>query len=324
VNLHSSYISNILKLSANMTLDITIKKVALAGASGPVGKVVLNELLKSQLFEVTVLTRHTSTHTFPSGVKVSPVDFSNIDSLTSALQGQDALVSTVAMAAVPSQRLLIDAAVQAGVKRIIPSEFGCDLKNTNARKLPVFAGKVDIERYLDELAIKGDTSYTLVYCGPFLDLGLRQGIFLDFEQRKANIYDGGDQLISTSRLATAGKAVRRILTHPRETADRAVWVKDIDISQNQLLKLAQSLTPGEEWQITNVKTAELERASREQIKKREVGEKTMLGLLLRGIFAPECGGAFKHVHNSVLGITGISGPDLEELVASIFGTKGLE
>jgi hypothetical protein len=183
---------------------------------------------------------------------------------------------------------------------------------------------VDIERYLDELAIKGETSYTLVYCGPFLDLGLRQGIFLDFEQRKANIYDGGDQLISTSRLATAGKAVRRILTHPRETADRAVWVKDIDISQNQLLKLAQSLTPGEEWQITNVNTAELEKESMEEIKRKEVGSKPMQGLLLRGIFAEECGNLFKHVHNSVLGINGISGPDLEELLASILGVKKLE
>jgi len=247
-----------------------------------------------------------------------------MDSLTSVLQGQDALISSVAMAAVPSQRLLIDAAVKAGIKRIIPSEFGSDLKNTHARRLPVFAGKVDIERYLDELAIKGETSYTLVYCGPFLDLGLRQGIFLNFEERKAHIYDGGDQLISTSRLATAGKAVRRILTHPRETADRAVWIKDIDISQNQLLKLAQSLTPGEEWQVTNVSTAELEKESMEQIKRKEVGVKPMQGLLLRGIFAPECGNLFQHVHNPVLGITGISGPDLEELCASIFGTHKLE
>jgi len=307
-----------------MTYDISIKKVALAGASGPVGKAILKELLKSQLFEVTVLTRYTSAHTFPEGVKVCPVDYTSTDSLIAALQGQDALVSSVAMAAVPSQRLLIDAAVKAGIKRIIPSEFGGDLKNTSARKLPVFAGKVDIERYLDELAIKGETSYTLVFCGPFLDLGLRQGIFLNFAERKANIYDGGDQLISTSRLGTAGKAVRRILTHPRETADRAVWVKDIDISQNQLLKLAQSLTPGEEWQITNVSTAELEKQSMEQIKRKEVGAKTMQGLLLRGTFSPDCGNLFLHVHNSVLGITGISGPDLEELVASIFGTGKLD
>jgi len=276
------------------------------------------------LFEVTVLTRESSSNKFPSEVKIAKVDYTNLESLTAALEGQDALVSAVASLAVPSQMLLIDAAVQAGVKRIIPSEFGCNLHNTKARALPVYANKVHIEEYLDELALKGLTSYTLIFNGPFLDWGLRSGTFINFKERKAEIYDGGDQLISTSRLSTAGKAVRRVLTHPRETADRAVFVKDIDVSQNQLLTLAQQLTPGEEWDVKHVSTAELEKESLEQIHKKEVTPATMLGLIKRTIFAPEYGNHFEHVHNSVLGIRGITGPDLEELVASIFGTGKLE
>jgi nucleoside-diphosphate-sugar epimerase len=307
-----------------MPYDISIKRVALAGVNGNLGSAILKELLKSGLFEVTVLTRESSTHTFPPEVKVAKVDYTHLDSLASALQGQDALVSAVASLAVLSQRLLIDAAVQAGVKRIIPSEFGCDLKNPKARALPVYANKVRIEEYLKELAIKGATSYTLIFTGAFLDYGLRHGNFLNFQERKAEIYDGGDQLFSTSRLATVGKAVRRVLTHPRETADRAVWVKDIDISQNQLLKLAQLLTPGEEWEVKHVNTAELEKQSLEEIQKKEVGPQTMLGFLKRAIFSPEYGNKFEHVHNEVLGIKGITGPDLEELMASIFGRKESE
>jgi uncharacterized protein YbjT (DUF2867 family) len=69
-----------------------------------------------------VLTREASTHKFPEEVKVVKVDYTNLESLTKALKGQDALVSAVASVAVPSQRMLIDAAVKAGVKRIIPSE----------------------------------------------------------------------------------------------------------------------------------------------------------------------------------------------------------
>jgi len=307
-----------------MPYDISIKKVALAGATGNLGSAILKELRKSGLFEITVLTRESSTHAFPADVKVVKVDYTNPESLAAALAGQDALVSAVASLAVPSQRLLIDAAVKAGVKRIIPSEFGCDLKNHQTRTLPVFASKVQIEEYLDELAVKGESSYTLVYTGPFLDWGLRNGMFLNFKERKAEIYDGGDQIISTSRLSTAGKAVRRILTHPRETADRAVFVKDIDVSQNQLLKLAQALTPGKEWEVKQVNTADLEKESLDQIRKKEVGPRTMPGLLKRAIFAPEYGTHFEHVHNSILGIQGITGPDLEELIASIFGTGHLE
>ena len=83
----------------------------------------MKELLKSGLFEITVLTRESSTHQFPNGVKVVKVDYRNVEALTTALNGQDALVSAVATNAVPSQRQLIEAAVEAGVKRIIPSEY---------------------------------------------------------------------------------------------------------------------------------------------------------------------------------------------------------
>lgn len=60
-------------------------------------------------------------------------------------------------------------------------------------------------------------------------------MFFDFKEKKADIYGGGDQLISASRLTAAENADRRILTHPRETADQGVRVKDIDISQKRLL-----------------------------------------------------------------------------------------
>jgi putative NADH-flavin reductase len=306
-----------------MPYDITIRKVALVGATGNLGAVILEELLKSGLFEVTVLTRSISTHTFPPNVKVAKIDFSHLDSLTTALIGQDALVSTLASLAVASQRLLIDAAVAAGVKRILPSEFGNNLKNAKVRDLPVYAQKIKIEEYLDQLAREGKVSYTLVFSGPFLDWGLKNGMYLDFPSRKIRRFDGGDTLFSTSRLTTVGKAVRRILTHPRETADRAVYVKDIDVSQNQLLKLAQALTPGEEWEIEDVKSEDVEKKSRGEIERKEIGKDTMRGLLARAIWGEGYGARFEKVHNEVLGIKGMTQPDLDELVASLFGTGNL-
>lgn len=285
------------------------------------GKAILKELLNSGLFEVTILSREASEHSFPSDIKVVKVDYTNLESLTSALTGQDALVSAVASTAIASQKLLIDAAVKAGVKRVIPSEFGCDLKNPKARALPVFAEKVQIEEYLDELAVKGDISYTLVFTGAFLDMGLRNGLYFNFKERKAEVYDGGDQLISTSRLTTVGKAVRRILTHPRETSDRAIWIKDIDVSQNELIKLAEALTPGEKWELKQIDTAQLEKESLEEIKKNGNSLQAVFGQLKRVIFAAEYGNKYTNVHNSTLGIKGMTGPDLEELIASIFGRR---
>ncbi|CAL3962197.1 unnamed protein product [Diplocarpon coronariae] len=207
-------------------------------ATGYLGSAILKELLEPRLFEVTVLTREPGNHIFPAEVKFAKSNYTNLKSLIEALAGQDALVSAIASPVVSAQRLLIDAAEEAGVKRVIPSEFGNDTKNAKTTKLPVYAAKVEIQEHLDTLAVKGAISYTLLYN--------RTGIFFNYKERKADIYDGGGRIFTACRLSKVGKAVRRILKHPRETSDRAIRVKDINVSQNQLLKLAQAQNPGEE------------------------------------------------------------------------------
>lgn len=283
---------------------------------------ILKELLKSGLFDITVLTRQANDR-FPSDVKVVEVDYGSLESLVTALAGQDAVVSALSSGAIFSEHLLIDAAAKSHVKRIIPSQYGCNLHNSKIRQLPVFAQKVDIEEKLIDLAKSGCTSYTLLFNGPLLDWGLENGTFFDFKNKKVELYDGGEVVISTTLLSSVGKAVRRILTHPRETADRAVWIKDIDITQKQLLALAQTLTPGENWEVQEVDTAELERVSLEAMQQDLKTPSTMLGFLRRGIFGEGYNGRFEKVHNQIFGIKGITEADLKELFVSIFA-NGLE
>jgi uncharacterized protein YbjT (DUF2867 family) len=75
---------------------------------------------------VQVLTRADSTSTFP-GVSLDKVvrgDFNDINFYRSALKGQDALVLATGSSALDAQKDIMTAAAEAGVKRIIPSEFG--------------------------------------------------------------------------------------------------------------------------------------------------------------------------------------------------------
>lgn len=99
------------------------------------------------------------------------VDYSSLDSLTAALTGQEVVVNT--LGAIPREihLRLIDAAVAARVQRFIPSEFGSDTTNSNAAKLPVYADKVAIQKYLLEKVKEssGKFSYTLQINGPFFD-----------------------------------------------------------------------------------------------------------------------------------------------------------
>ena len=138
----------------------TIKTVAVAGA-GSLGKVVVEELVASG-FSVTALTRSDSKDV-PSGVEIQQVDYSDLESLKKALEGQDAVVSTITTAGAEAQSKLIDAAIAAGTKRFIPSEFGCDLSNPKARALPAYKNKVQVEEDLEKKTQGTGTTYTFIF-----------------------------------------------------------------------------------------------------------------------------------------------------------------
>src|SRR4051794_20236823 len=191
-------------------MSISIRTVAVAGASGNLGPAIINQLLAAG-FIVTALTRADSRSTFPPAVKVVPVDYDSLDSLTAALKDQDAFVSTLATLAVGAQIRLVDAAIAAGVKRFIPSEFGSNNHNPLARGLPVFAEKVKVQEYLaQKVQERGseEFSYTCVYNSAFFDWGLKVGFLLGKER-----YDGGERKFSATRLETIGKAVAGVLKY---------------------------------------------------------------------------------------------------------------
>lgn len=105
-----------------------IKNVAIVGAGGHVGQYIVDGLVKQGKHTVTAITRPDSTSAMPSGLHaVKKADYSNHDSLVEALGGQDFLIITMGhMAEKGSQQKLVDAAKDAGVKYIMPNEWGVD------------------------------------------------------------------------------------------------------------------------------------------------------------------------------------------------------
>ena len=113
-----------------------------------------------------MLSREGSNATFPDKAKVVRADYESLGSLKSALEGQDAIVSLVAGHAIPTQTKLIDAAIAAGVKRFIPSEFGCDTSDPRLLEaVPIFKAKVEVQKYLKNK--EKEISWTNVITGAF-------------------------------------------------------------------------------------------------------------------------------------------------------------
>lgn len=90
------------------------------------GKYVAKELLNGGKHEVTAITRGETK--VPEGVKVVKVSYDDPASLAKALEGQDALVITLSVKAPQdTQAKLIDAAAAAGVRFVLPNEWGLDV-----------------------------------------------------------------------------------------------------------------------------------------------------------------------------------------------------
>ncbi|KAH8804518.1 hypothetical protein F5884DRAFT_754127 [Xylogone sp. PMI_703] len=306
--------------SSNASTVTVIRNVALIGASGSLGEKALNALVSSGNFNVTVLKRESSSATFPDSVKVTNVDLSSAESVTAALQGQDAVVSTVGTPGIQSQAILIDAAVAAGVKRFLPSDYGCDLDNPRTSALPVYKQKILIHQKLREAAAaKADFTYTLVCNNAFLDWGLQKSILLNWRESKPKLFDGGNTVFSTTTLDTVGQAIVGVLSHPEETRNRFVYVKDIDLTQNKLLEIVKKIDPEKKWEEPIIiSTADMEKQSNESLAKGQITPLVMMAYILRVLFGPpEYGGHFTKVDNELLGIEGKTEADVEALLRSL-------
>lgn len=244
----------------------SINKVAVAGAAGSLGSVLVKELIESG-YSVTVFTRRDSNNAFPSEVKVQKVDYEDVASLTEALKGQDAVVSTITTAGADSQKKLIDAAVAAKVKRFIPSEFGCDLTNAEARQLPVYCSKVQIEDALEEKTKGTDTSYTLIFNNAFLDWGIDKAFLIDLKNKKMDLFDDGDTPFTATPLPMVAKAVAAVLKNPEETKNASIRAHGARFTQNQFLEMAKRVVGADGWSVPQQTTADTERQCYKNLQK---------------------------------------------------------
>ncbi|KPI40346.1 uncharacterized protein AB675_7512 [Cyphellophora attinorum] len=216
----------------------SLRNIALFGAGGnKMGHHILNTLLTPKYasnFTVTVIARESSKTAFPSSVTVLHVpDSLPHDDLVRALRKQDVLISTIGYPAKLSEFTLIDAAIEAGVKRFIPSEYGLDNSNPAAQQLStVFALKGRVQRYLQSKESTGLT-WTAIPTGMWLEWALTPAISflgINIAKHSAEYVGDGTHKLSFSTLPYAAEGVAQILLHPSQTANKTVPVRAFEAS----------------------------------------------------------------------------------------------
>lgn len=252
---------------------MAIKNVAIIGANGKLGPSVLQRLIAAS-FNVTVLTRVSSTSKYPDTVRVLQIpDGLPEDDLAKQLEGQDALVVTMAGSKTAEQIHLANACVKAGVRRFIPADFG-SVDSTDERSLklvPLYGEKVKVRRHLEELAGKySGFSWTSLVCGHFFDWGLKEGfLHFDIKDGMSDILDDGEYMWSTSTLARVGEATCKILEKEEQTANKILYIQSFCVNQFDVLE-ALMRASGQNFTNSFVKSEDY---LSEQKKKADAGDK---------------------------------------------------
>ncbi|KAF5232127.1 hypothetical protein FANTH_13124 [Fusarium anthophilum] len=293
----------------------SFQNIALLG-KGLVGSFVLQELVNSG-FSVTLLSRSEGkADDLPAGVKLIAVDYNSQENLESALQGQDVVVSTISGAAVPSQKVIIDAAIKAGVKRFIPSDFGGVSTDPAAAHLPQNIPFVEIQKYLRSKA--SEIEWTIFAVGAFTDFVVNSPLFFDWENKSAELWEKGNTRLSTTSIAGAARAIAGALKNREETKNRVLYVHEMVITQAQVLELAKKYSPGVEWKISYVEDsdAELERL----IKKftEESSLPNLLAVLKGTALSGKYHSSYDKVDNNLVGLTELTEDVLDGMFARQF------
>ncbi|KAJ7586387.1 hypothetical protein C8J56DRAFT_1051761 [Mycena floridula] len=228
---------------------MTIKNVLLVGVSGALGPAFLTALTTSGKFNITVLSRETSTAIYDPKVKVLKVDYGSQAALVDAMKGQDAAVLAFGVNVEEDAKVqdsLIDAAIVAGVSHIIPSSYITDISK------PPGSGR--------------QNQFTVINIGPFFDWGLVVVPFLgiDLTNKRAVLIDGGRVKINHTLVPTVAKAVVAILTKPDVAVNRSALIHDFFVSQRDIVEVAEKEL-GTKFEIIEVDSDELSRTSWEKL-----------------------------------------------------------
>ncbi|PNS20291.1 arf-GAP with GTPase, ANK repeat and PH domain-containing protein 9 [Sphaceloma murrayae] len=259
-----------------------LTKIAIVGASGSVGKYVVASLLANGKHQVMAITRADSKAVFPKGVVIAKVDYDDQATLVAALQGQDALIITMSVAAPPGQQQkLIAAAAEAKVPWILPNEWGGEYSDLVGQEVLIGPANKAMREYIEELGV---SSWIGVACGfwyEFSLVGMQEQFGFDLKNRDVMLYDDGTTTITTSTWQKCGEAVAALLALPVSKAtgvegpvledwrNKYTHFSSFEISQRDMFESLKRVTgtKEEDWKVSTVPVEDYYKQGRDELAK---------------------------------------------------------
>ncbi|KAH0841194.1 NmrA-like family protein [Fonsecaea pedrosoi] len=235
--------------------------VAVAGATGGVGRSILDHVEQSHKFRVIVLTRKASEASVSeAGTRYLHVDYDDVEGLADILTTHNVhtVVSTIGISSPDTsaaQCNLIRAADKSGAtKRLIPSEFWA---KTVPDLLPL---DPTVQWWLDAASLLESSSlqYTRISCGWFMDYWGMPHVkthlsdyswAIDVFNRKAGIPGDGANVLSLTLIGDVARAILLLL----EAEDWPEWTFAVgdSVTFHEFVSIAERVRGGAPFEITH-------------------------------------------------------------------------
>jgi nucleoside-diphosphate-sugar epimerase len=149
------------------------QKIVVAGATGNLGFQIVENLVQFNATVISIVRQSTSQEKIAKleklGVQVQQLDMQNVDAMAQVCTGAHCVVSALSgleEVIIDTQKILLDAAVKAGVLRFIPSDYSLDFTKFSDGENRNLDWRRKFHTYLDAKPIKA----TSIFNGAFMDM----------------------------------------------------------------------------------------------------------------------------------------------------------
>ncbi len=219
------------------------KIVVIAGATGNLGGKIVNALLARNVEIRAIVRLGTDVKKVEElerkGVKVFEVDTTNKSEISKHCHGAHCFVSALAglrETVMDTQKIFLDAAVHAKVKRFIPSDYSSDFTNLIDGQNRNLDLRREFHRYIEKMPIE----VTTIFNGPFMDLLITDMPLILFKQKRILCWGNPNQIIEFTTTFNVAEFTAEAAID--DNTPRYLRIAGDRISCNDFVKLMSHLT----------------------------------------------------------------------------------
>ena len=225
------------------------KTIVVVGATGNLGEKIINALLVKGAEVKAIVRLETDLKKIneleKKGVKLCQVDFGNKSEISKHCQGAHCVVSALAglrETIVDAQKIILNAAIEANVRRFIPSDYSIDFTNLIEGQNRNLDLRREFHQYLDKAPIQSTT----IFNGPFMDLLTTDMPLIMFKQKRVLCWGNPDQVMEFTTTYNVAEFTAEVALD--DDSPRYLRIAGDRLSCNQFAELLTRLT-GKKYKI---------------------------------------------------------------------------